>query len=174
MKFSLGLINWNLVVLLGLGAASGGCATRSERDQEIATIRLHFEANPAMVRRSMEATVLRAHPVTITVAEEPLVHEGYLDAAEIVTTGGTHQLRLTFDDSGRRLLETETAIHRGKRVAVIAQFPEARWLGAPVITGTIRDGVFVFTPDASLEECRRLVDGLNRVIQDRKRNDWLK
>jgi hypothetical protein len=174
MKFRLHRINWNLATALILAGLVGGCATSSKEDEKISTIRLHLEVNPQMVKRSMEVTVLRAHPVKLTVAEEPMIHEGYVDKAEIVTDGGTHSIRLTFDDSGRRMLVAETAAHLGKRVAVSAQFPELRWLAAPAIKGINTNGVFTFTPDADLAECRRLVDGLNIVIEKRKKEEWLK
>jgi hypothetical protein len=30
-----------------------------------------------------------------------------------------------------------------------------------------------FTPDASLEESRRLVDGLTQLVKDRKKDSWI-
>lgn len=174
MKFRLHRINWNLAAGLLLASLVGGCATSSKEDENISTIRLHIEVNPQIVKRSIEVSVLRAHPVKLTVAEEPLIHEGYVDKAEIVTAGGTHSIRLTFGDSGRRMLVADTAANLGKRVAVAAQFPDLRWLAAPVITKITTNGVFTFTPDADLEECRRLVDGLTIVIEKRKKEDWLK
>jgi len=175
MKFRFRVINWNLAAALALGGLLAGCASRSKKkDEEISTIRLHFEVNPQLVRRSIEVSVLRAQPMKLTVAEEPLVHEGYLDEVAIINDGSTHQLRLKFDDRGRRLLETETAGSLGKRIAVAAQFPDLRWLGAPVITRINTNGVVTFTPDADLAECRRLVDGLKLVIEQRKKDTWLK
>lgn len=175
MKFRFPLINWNLTVLLGALAFASGCASNGEKkEKEISTIRLHFEVNPQMVRRSMEVSILRAHPMKLTVSEEALVHEGYLDEVALLNEGSTHQLRLRFDDGGRRLLETETAVNIGKRIAVAAQFPNPRWLGAPVITRINTNGVFTFTPDADLEECRQLVDGLKRAIEQRQKNTWIK
>ena len=40
---------------------------------------------------------------------------------------------------------------------------EARWLAAPRISQRIKDGVLVFTPDATREEAERIVRGLNNV-----------
>lgn len=174
MKFWLRHSNWNLVIALALSLLLVGCATDANDPQKISTIRLHLEVNPQMVRRNMVATVLRAHPEKITVAEEPLLHEGYVDAADIVSEGDTFAIRLKFDDQGSRILANYTAINIGKRMAVLAQFPEIRWLAAPVITGRITNGVFTFTPDASLEECRRIVDGLEVVIRHRKKDSVFK
>ncbi len=174
MKFRFRVINWNLAALVALAALLPGCASSSKKkEEEIATIRLHFEVNPQLVRRNLEVSVLRSHPIKLTVAEEPLVHEGYLNEAEIVNEGSTHSIRLVFDDSGRRLLETETAASMGKRIAVVGQFPDLRWLAAPVISRINTNGVFTFTPDADLEECRRLIDGLKIVIAKRKRESWI-
>ena len=170
MKFRFRRINWNLALFLVLTLGAAGCASTSKKDEKISTVRLHFEVNPQMVQRSIEVSVLRAHPLRLTVAEEALVHEGYLSAAEIISSGGTHSLKLTFDPAGKRLLETETAVSLGKRIAIFAQFPEPRWLAAPVVTGRNAEGTITFTPDASLEECRRLIDGLNLVIAKRKKD----
>jgi len=175
MKFRFRLINWNLAAWLAVLAVAPGCAsTPPDEDTEISTIRLHFEVNPQLVRRNTEVSVLRVQPMKIFVAEEPLVHEGYLDTVELVNEGSTHRIRLQFDDAGKRLLETETAVNLGKRIAVGAQFPDIRWLAAPVITRINTNGAFAFTPDADLEECRRLVDGLKKVIEQRKKDTWLK
>jgi len=173
MKFWFRLSNWNLAATLALGGLLAGCATGSKEDQ-LSTIRIHLEVNPLMERHNMTATVLRAHPIDLIVAEEPLVHEGFLDEAGIVTSGDTFSLRLKFDDTGSRLLANYTAINLGKRMAVMAQFPESRWLAAPVISGRITNGVVMFTPDADLAETRRLIDGLNLVIHDRKKHSLLK
>jgi hypothetical protein len=172
MKFRFRLINWNLALTLALALGAAGCASSSKKDKQISTIRLHFEVNPQMVRRSIEVSVLRAHPLRLTVAEQPLVHEGYLNAAEIISSGGTPSIKLTFNPAGKRLLETETAVSLGKHIAIFAQFPEPRWLAAPVVTGRNTDGTITFTPDASLEECRRLIDGLNLVIAERKKDKF--
>lgn len=179
MKFRFHASNWNLAALLALLAAAAGCASTpkdkdKDEDKEIATIRLHFEVNPQVVRRNMEVSVLRAQPMKLFVAEEPLVHEGYLDRAEVVEEDGIPRIRLKFDDAGRRLLETETAVNRGKRIAVGAQFPDIRWLAAPVITRINTNGVFAFTPDADMEECQRLVKGLNLAVEQRLKNSWFK
>ena len=172
MKFRFRLINWNLALALALALGAAGCASSSKKDEKISTIRLHFEVNPQMVRRSIEVAVLRAYPVRLTVAEEALVHEGYLNAAEIISSGETHSIKLTFDPAGQRLLETETAVSLGKRIAIFAQFPDPRWIAAPVVTGRNAEGTITFTPDASLEECRRLIDGLNLVIAKRKKDKF--
>ena len=174
MKFRSHRINWNLAAGLLLASLVGGCATNSKEDENLATIRLHMEVNPLVVRRSMEVSVLRAHPVKLTVAEDEVLHEGNLDKAELSTDGGTHSIRLTFDDSGRRMLVAGSAANLGKRVAVAAHFPDLRWLAAPMITKINTNGVFTFTPDADLAESRRLVDGLTIAIEKRKKEDWLK
>jgi len=174
MKFRFRAINWNLAIALALACLMSGCASNSKKkEEEISTIRLHFEVHPQLQRRNMEVSVLRAHPVKLIVAEEALVHEGYLNEVSLLDEDGSHRIRLKFDDSGRRLFETETAVNLGKHIAVFAQFPESRWIAAPVVKGRISDGVFVFTPDMDLAEARRLVDGLKRVIEKRKKDSWI-
>jgi hypothetical protein len=79
---------------------------------------------------------------------------------------------LKFNDAGQRALLNYSAVNVGKRIAVVAQFPESRWLAAPKITRSITDGTLTFTPDADLDECRRIVDGLNLVVQEQKKQ-WM-
>ena len=172
MKFWSRTSNSNLAFALLALALAAGCASRQKKkDEEISTIRLHMEVNPQMVRRNMQVSILRAQPVLITVGESYVMHEGYLNRAEIIEANGVHNVRLQFVSSGSRLLETETSVNLGRRLAVFAQFPEGRWLAAPVVSSRITNGVFTFTPDANLEETRRLVDGLNLVIEKRRKQD---
>jgi hypothetical protein len=54
-------------------------------------------------------------------------------------------------------------------LVVNCRWTENRFLGAPLITKRITDGVFVFTPDATREEAERIVAGLNNVIAKLKK-----
>jgi preprotein translocase subunit SecD len=87
--------------------------------------------------------------------------------AEVVTIDehGGFAIRIIFDEPGKFRLDNVTAANKGKRIVVMAQWTEVRWLAAPKINRRISDGVFVFTPDASREEAERIVNGLNNVIK---------
>ncbi|NBQ25800.1 MAG: hypothetical protein EBU26_16355, partial [Verrucomicrobia bacterium] len=79
-----------------------------------------------------------------------------------------------FDETGTRRLETITTVNRGRRLAIFARFmndeiEHARWLGAPVIEQTIKDGRLSFTPDATREETQQLIDGLNAAAEEIKK-----
>lgn len=178
MKFWSRLINWKLVggapLLVLAIVLAAGCASRAKHDEKLSAVRLHLEVNPQMERKNMIATVLRSQPVKLTVAEEPFLSEVDLESAEIVTEDDTPALRLKFDDSGSRLLGNVTAVNLGKRIAVMALWPQPRWLAAPMISKRITNGVFTFTPDADIDECRRIVDGLNLVVKDRKKSSVFK
>ncbi|HAV63932.1 MAG TPA: hypothetical protein DCY13_16395 [Verrucomicrobiales bacterium] len=163
MKFLLALV-------LAAGGFSAGCS--SKEDKKISTIRLHLEVNPQMVRRSHPVPILRGEPVMVNVEDVPFLYEAYVDQAEVVQNPGGYEIKLVFNKSGSWLLENITADNQGKRIAIMAQFPESRWLAAPIIRGRIAGGVLQFVPDASLEETRRIVDGLNLTIEKRKRNSW--
>ena len=78
---------------------------------------------------------------------------------------GGYSISVQFDKEGTWLLEQYTTGNKGKRVAIAAEFGEMRWLGAPVMTQRIGNGLFVFAPDASREEAERIVGGLNNLAK---------
>ena len=55
---------------------------------------------------------------------------------------------------------------RGRRLVIYCNFEDSRWLAAPVIREPIKDGLLTFTPDATREECERIVEGLNNVARE--------
>jgi hypothetical protein len=60
-------------------------------------------------------------------------------------------------------LDTVTTANKSKRIAILAIFPEKRWIAAPLINQRNASGVLTFTPDATREEAERIVRGLNNV-----------
>ena len=70
-----------------------------------------------------------------------------------------------FDRRGTWLLEQYTTANRGRRIAIMSQFGQVRWLAAPKISKPITDGTLVFTPDATREEADRIVRGLTNVAK---------
>ena len=119
--------------------------------------------NPDGTDRCVTAMVHRASQLVLQVDRSPVLHEGYLEKAEVVEVLGSYEIRLKFDRSGTLLLENVSMSHRGRRLAMFSQFSDARWIGAPLINRRITDGVLSFTPDASRAEAERIVRGLNNV-----------
>lgn len=72
-------------------------------------------------------------------------------------------IQLQFNDHGTLVLDTISSANKGKRVAIMADFGEQRWLAAPVLSRRISDGILTFTPDATREEATRIVRGLNNT-----------
>jgi hypothetical protein len=163
-----------LLVLLGAGV---GCKTsKSESKKIVSVLRLHLEST----RRddSTEVvSVFRSNPVQFRVEKNPFLSEGLLEQARIVEQTGGFGLELTFERRGAWLLEQYTAAGIGKRAAIYTEFVpnpaepkilEKRWLAAPKITKRITDGVFTFTPDASREECERILVGVTNLVRQVK------
>lgn len=154
-------------LLLAFFLTGCGSAGKNEEDEKISTIRLHLEEPAAVEGRTMTARVLRSAPIELTVGSQPFLHEGYVDGARLITSDSGPTIVIQFNSSGALYLENLTAVSIGKRIVIGAQFPEPRWIAAPMITRRIGDGRLTFTPDANEDEARRLVDGLNELVQRR-------
>ena len=113
----------------------------------------------------------RENPVSVRIENEPFVDEGNIIAASVEEGWGGFYIQVKLGRHGTWVLENLSASHVGKRVAVFAQFPEERWLAAPVLAHRLSDGVFAFTPDATREEAERIVHGLNNVAAKLKKKD---
>jgi hypothetical protein len=135
-------------------------------DPEATTLRFFIETNPDATGRQTEAVVGRANPFKITVEDQPFLTEIFIKEATLVENMGLFEIRLQFDRQGTWLLEQFTAGNKRKHFAIYSQFSDARWLAAPLITRTISDGVFTFTPDASPEEIERIVRGLKNIASE--------
>jgi hypothetical protein len=142
-----------------------GCATseKAKEKKEQSTVRLHLEV-PATDERSGTVLVTKQR-IPLNVEREPFLTEGELHHAEIVASPGGFAIALNFGDHGAFQLDMVSTSNKGRRVAVLVQFPESHWVGAPVLTHRIQNGVFVFTPDLTIEESRRVVRGLNNVAE---------
>jgi hypothetical protein len=156
---------FNLYLLLAVLIA--GCATteKSKQNKEQSTVRLHLEA-PVTDNNSGSGTVLvTKQKIPINVDREPFLSEGDLHHAEIVATPGGFGIALNFADHGMFQLDMVSTSNKGRRIAVLMQFPDSHWVAAPMITRRISDGVLTFTPDLTLEEAQRAVRGLNNVAR---------
>lgn len=152
--------------LLALVATLIAPGCQSSHKKEATTLRFHLEVNPDGSDRSKPVPIYRASPVYVNVETKPFLHEdNIVQAAVIDDSFGGFQLKVQLDRKGTWLLEQYTTASKGKRVAISGEFGQARWLGAPILTKRIADGVFAFTPDATREETERIVRGLNEVAK---------
>lgn len=152
-----------LALLAGLLALPASAKEKKPKDPEF--LRIYFESPRDTSLRATEAKVGRSNPMTLRVEKLPILSESHMKIIETADIGGGPTLRITFNRTGKRLLENYTATGVGRRLVVQTQFEEMRWLAAPRITRRIADGILVFTPDASPEELDRLVRGITKAVK---------
>ncbi len=165
------LIRFNIYFLFPLSLLCF-CSCQSEGHKKkhmAATLRLHVEGNRFEKDRVEVISVLREHPLELTVSRESFLTEADVTEARVVEGNGGFALSIHFDHRGQWLLEQYSAGNKGKRFAIEVEFgpkmAAKRWLAAPVISRRIGDGVLTFTPDASREETEQIVLGLNNVAK---------
>jgi len=166
-------LRFNLYLLAALVvAAAYGCRTpESKRTHQFCVLRLHLEMNPDGTDRSQPVPIFRQEPVMVNIEKQPFLGENSVAEAKVLDVVGGFALSVRFDRQGSRLLEEYSTENRGTRVAIFSLFGEpmtnARWLGAPIISRPITNGVLVFTPDATRAEADQIALGLNN---DAKKN----
>src|SRR5687767_10143118 len=152
--------NTYLALLLLLAAAC-----RSPEKKEATQLRLFIEVTPDNTGRNHPVSIGRTDPFVVNVEKEPFLNEGNVAKAWVVDALGGFQIMLQFDRRGTWLLEQYSTAHKGRRVGILAQFGELRWIAAPILQQRISDGLLVFTPDATREEAERIVRGLKNVAK---------
>jgi hypothetical protein len=143
-----------------------GCKTaeEKEREKEASSLRLYLETEyDTTGDKTAVVPVFRKSPILVRISKEPILDEGHLEAAEVVEVVGGFAIRVKYDFRGTLVLESASSTYRGQRIAIYCMFTEGRWLAAPKMGTRIRDGVLIFTPDATREEAERIVRGLNNV-----------
>lgn len=170
MMVPLGRFNIILGLLILL---TPGCKTTEEKEKskEATFLRFHLETNPMGPRHTTTATVYRQNPVMLNIERDAVLDEGFMAKAEVVPADqfGSFAIKITFDSTGTRRLDYITSSNKGGRFVINCRWTETRFLAAPLITHHIKNGIFVFTPDASREEAERIVVGLNNVIAKLKK-----
>jgi hypothetical protein len=148
-----------------------GCQT-DKNDEKVSVLRVHLEVgavNAGEMGTAQTVSVLRADPVDVTIARDPILTEANVVAARVINVPGGFAVEIRFDETGTWVLEQNTAGNPGRHLVIFGQWgdqlTDGRWLAAPLITHRIGDGVLAFTPDASREEADRLVLGLNNVAK---------
>jgi len=169
MKIGPAGFNTYFCLFLGL-ALICGCKTGSSEKKAPKSgyriLRLHLEVNPDGTDRTSTVTVGRQSPFPVNVEKMPFIDEHHLVRASVVEDElGGFAIRLQFNRQGTWLLEQYTVSHKGKRIAVFSELDTLRWLAAPVITKSLDNGVFTFSPDATREEADKLVLGLTATIK---------
>lgn len=167
---------FNLYFALLLAAVSVcGCKTdgHDQRDKAVAALRVHIQSSPdnaGDLSTVQTVSVLRADPVLVPIAQEPILTEANIVAARVINTPGGFSLEVQFDESGALVLEQYSATFLGKHFVIFGQWGDklanGRWLAAPLITSRISNGVLAFTPDMSRAEAGQLVLGLNNVAKE--------
>lgn len=174
MKFHCGRFNLYLAALLAAALAAcetTGPGSAQKGSAELATVRLHLEthADPTGIGIGQQVTVGREQPQTLYIGGA-LLGEPNLASAELWDgNDGQYAIRLQFDSEGARTLETLSMSYRGKRLAIMSQFPQPRWIGTVRMDRRISDGGILFRPDATREEAQRIVSGLNKAVAKLKK-----
>ncbi len=153
------------------------CACQSpekKRKKAMGSFRVHIEAaESAPTNRTSVVQVFRSAPVKMYVDRTPIVTEEQVKEAKVVDTMGGFALQIQLDRDGTYMLEEYTSNNRRRHLLIFRQFSvlsdpekeEARWLAAPMISTPIRNGILLFTPDASREEAEQIAIGLNNVAK---------
>jgi len=173
-KMGILMFRINFYLAVALVMIFSGCQSTSRKlakKLEDSVFRLHLEARPDGSHRIGEVEIYRQNPQTISVEKNAFLDERYITGAEIIEDGlGGFVIRVEFDRHGRWTLENITTTFKRRRIAIMAEWGEVRWIAAPFIARPIQDGVITFTPDANREEADRIVEGLNKGAKRRKKN----
>ena len=168
MNFYAGRFNLYLLVLLVLSVVFTGCATH-KKHEPVGAIRVHIENSANAEGQGQTVSVLRADPVLVTIAKDPILTEANLLKASLIETPGGFSVELKFDHTGAWTLEQFSAAYASKHFVIFGQWgdklKDGRWLAAPLITGRIASGLLSFTPDMSRAEAQQLVTGLNNTAK---------
>ncbi|MCX6895112.1 MAG: hypothetical protein NTZ16_06370 [Verrucomicrobia bacterium] len=116
--------------------------------------------------------IYRATPVYVNIETSPFLDERDIDKAAVVDWMGGFAIQLDFNAHGKLMLENTTRLNPGRRIAILCEFGETRWLAAPLIARPISNGQLVFTPDATREEAERIVRGLNNDAEKIRKNTF--
>ena len=166
MSFRRAVINLNLVWVLFLAA---GCASMNKKKEQ-PMLGLHLEASSIDTNRSILVPIIRSNPVQVLVEKSAFVTEQDVVRAQLREISGAFSIELELNSHGTRYLEIMTARARGKRVAVIGGVKTYRWLAAVELHQVVSNGRFSFFPDATREEAKQLVDGLNQKAAERNKS----
>jgi preprotein translocase subunit SecD len=169
----IGATKFNLYLLLAaVLCLAGGCETGRDKTP-VAAIQFHIETTKDGTSLNKPVPIYRANPVLINVDVEPFLTEDDVTSARLVDTNGGFMMNIKFNDSGASTLEQYTSDNPGRHIAVYCAYgeklKETRWLAAPQIHRRISDGQLTFTPDATRDESKLIVESLNNLIAEKKK-----
>lgn len=149
----------------------------SEQKKQLSTIRFHLEATGDSSERAGGVPILRASPMYVNIVRESFLDERDVVSANLNDHMGSFVIQIQLDEHGTFVLDNLSAANKGKRIAIMCEFGDRRWLAAPIISRRMSDGMITFTPDATREEAERIVRGLNNAIGKLRnksflRNNW--
>lgn len=148
-----------------------GCQLPGKKDDKPLTQLKIFVESPENDLRTKTLPFFQRDPVEIVVDQSPILDETEIEDVALINGDYGHNIRLQFSRRGSWLLETETASNQGRRLVILAVFDETeRVIAAIHIRRRIGSGQLEFTPDATVEESQRIVDGLKNVIASIKEN----
>jgi len=161
---------FNLYLLLTVALTiAAGCATGNKEDKQTAALRVHIECAANFISSSQTVTVLRSQPVQANISKEAILTEANIIAATLLETPGGFAVEVKFNDTGKYTLEQFSSANPGRHFLIYGQWgdkiKDGRWLAAPIIGHRLASGLLAFTPDASREEARQLVLGLNNYAK---------
>jgi preprotein translocase subunit SecD len=163
----------SLNIYLALGCVAclvNGCSGPERAHKRVAaTLAVHLETGASNGDRAMTISLFRNNPLQMMVEKNAFISEAFISEAHVISVMDGFAITIQFDRRGSLLLEQYSAGNRGRRLAIHAEFgkdlEQNRWLGAPLISKRISDGVLTFTPDATREEADQIVLGLNNVAK---------
>jgi hypothetical protein len=151
-------------MVLGLGCESNKSKLKKE---DVSTIRFHAESDNGVPGRTMTVQISETPFIEMVLITDPFLTEANVLKAEAWdTTDGGVAIRLELDRRGRRMVEINSGLLRGRRIAVMSQFPESRWIAVTMMEELGRDGVVLLYPATTPEETDRLVKGLNLLARE--------
>ena len=158
-----------LALLVTLTCLYGCSSVNNNNDSAFVAVFVETKTeNPELARRiewfqsDPRQAWLEANPIF-----QPLQH---MEQAEvIISNDGVHAIHMKFNTRGKRLLEDITAARVGRRFFLMAWYKQKpkdkdmkpRCIGVKYIEKPNDTGQFVFLPDTSEEEAKRLTDGFN-------------
>jgi len=163
---------FNLYLLLVVTVLAEVCGCQSDQtkgNKHLATLRIHLESRAQIPGSGNTVSVIRSQPVLVTINTQPLLTEANITSASLLESPVGYAVEVTFDETGALTLEEYSSAYVGMHFVIFGQWSnrtmDSRWLAAPIITHRIASGVLAFTPDASREECKQLVIGLNNMAK---------
>ena len=166
MNFYARGFNLYLLFVAVLLTAVVGCQS-NKADKHLGALRIHLENRAQVTGAGETVSVIRANPVLVTINTDTVLTEASIIRATLLDSPVGYAVEVKFDEPGTYTLEQFTSAYQGKHFVIFGQWSEnvtnSRWLAAPLITHRIADGVLAFTPDASHEEAKQLVLGLNNM-----------